>query len=164
MKRSWKALALVVCLLLSASIARAQSVSIGVTGVNTSVTINEAAIATGALSSNRAFDVSITASANFTVDVRLDAILVNSLSSSVPASALSLTANASGESGTTNVAIDPFPAFGTNQDISAAFSGLSGASGETSQVDVELHMQPLGDRAQNDSVLYQLTFIVTESL
>jgi hypothetical protein len=153
---------LVVCLGLTWVIVYAQSVSISVTAVNNAVTINAAAIAAGAISSNRAFDVSVTASANFVVDVRLDEIRVNGLPSTIPASALSLTANASGALGTANVVIDPFPAFAAIQSISNAFSGLAGASSEISEIDVELHLQPLGNRTQNDSISYSITFIITE--
>jgi len=142
----------------------AQSVSISVTSVNNALSITASEIVSGVATSARAFDLSVTASADFTVSVRLDDVLVNGGASSIPAAAFSLTANASGEAGTLNVAVDPFTGFGTEHDLSAAFSGQAGASGETSQIDVQLNLDQLGDRAQNDALDFNLTFTVTEQL
>jgi len=140
----------------------AQSVTITVTGVNNSLSVTAAAIQAGTLAATRAFDVSIDATANFSVSAQLDSILVNGMSSSIPAAALSATANASGAAGTTDVTINPFSGFGAAQDISGAFSGLAGASNETSRLDVQLNLAQLGNRAQGDTLSFNLTFIVTE--
>lgn len=140
----------------------AQSVTITVTGVNNSLIITAAAIQAGTLAATRAFDVSIDATADFSVSTQLDGILVDGMPSSIPAAALSATANASGAAGTTDVAINPFPGFGAAQDISGAFSGLAGASNETSRVDVQLNLAQLGNRAQGETLSFSLTFIVTE--
>lgn len=140
----------------------AQTVTITVTGVNNNLTITAAAIQNGALVATRAFDVSINATVNFSVSAQLDSILVNGISSSIPAAALSATANASGAAGTTNVIINPFPGFAVAQNISAAFSGLAGASNETSSIDVQLNLAALGNRTQGETLNFDLTFVVVQ--
>ncbi len=145
-------------------LALAQTVSVTVTAVNNALTITAATISAGEISSTRAFDVTVNTQVAATVTVRLDAIQRNAVASSIPAGALSLTARASGASGTSNVVVDPFPAFATGQDITAAFGQLGQSVNETSQIDVTVHLDQLGDLAQNDSLSFNLTFVVTESL
>lgn len=138
-----------------------QSVNITVTAVNNSITIDEAAILTGTASTTQAFDVSVTTTAAFTMSVELTSITG---ATGIPAGAVTLTANASGASGTTNVTIDPFTAFATGHNISAAFSGDADVTDETSQIDVQINLDQLGDRDQNDTLTVNLLFIITESL
>lgn len=151
-------------LILFGALVWAQTVSITVTPVNNALTVTGADLPTGKASSARGFDVTVNAQVNATVTVRLDAVLRNGGATSIPAGALSLTARASGASGTTDVTVDPFPAFATAQDISAAFGQLGLGVNETSQVDVGINLDQLGDLSQSDSLSFTLTFVVTESL
>jgi len=138
------------------------AVNISVTGINNLASITETEIMNGELSLTRTFDVTISALVDHTVSVRLEGILVNGLPSSITATAFSLSANASGQAGTSNVTIDPFVALGLGVDISNAFSGLAGATNEISQIDTTINLNQLGDRAITESLTFNLTFIVTE--
>ncbi len=140
----------------------AQPVSITVTPVNNSFSVTAVDIAVGVKSSARTFDVSVTTTSNFSVSVELDNILVEGLPSSIPAAAYSLTATASGAVGTSDVIVDPFPSFGTNQDITGAFSGLAGVTNETSQLDVKVNLDQLGNRSQGETLDFNITLIITE--
>lgn len=144
-----------------AALSWAQSVTIDLTAVNTSITIDEAAILSGVASNSRVFDLAVTTTAAYSMSVELTSITG---ATGIPADAVTLTANATGEVGTTNVTIDPFSGFGTSSDISAAFSGLTDMTDETSQIDVQINLDQLGDRNQNDTLTISLLFIITESL
>ncbi len=158
MKRGFCTIAI---LLLCSTFTWAQSVTIDLTRVNTSITIDEAAIRSGVASNSRVFDIAVTTTAAYTMSVELTSITG---ATGIPAGAVTLTANATGEAGTTNVSIDPFTGFGSGHDISAAFSGLADVTDETSQIDVQINLDQLGDRNQNDTLTVTLLFIITESL
>jgi len=140
----------------------AQTTAIVVTPVNNVFSIAAANLPLGQVTSARAYDISVSAGLNFAVSVRLNSILVNGMASTIPPTALSLTAHASGAPGTTNVTVAPFQAFNVDNDLSGAFSGLAGATNETSQIDLQINLAPLGNRAQGEALDFQLTFTVVE--
>jgi len=141
-------------------VALAQTTAIVVTPVNNVFNITAAALKLGLATSARAYDVGVSAGLNFAVSVRLNSILVSGIASTIPPAALSLTAHASGAPGTTNVTVAPFQAFNVDNDLSGAFSGLAGATNETSQIDLQINLSQLGNRTQGETLDFQLTFTV----